>query len=81
MAALASSGYDFFCFTNSECSEDAFVHQDASVELHKNSYDPEMAAHESPAATVRSTQLKVDVNILLFKESRGQLEKLGRRFC
>lgn len=45
MAALASSGYDFFCFTSSDCSEDAFVHQDASVELHKSSCDPETGQH------------------------------------
>ena len=45
MAALASSGYDFFCFTNSECSKNAFVHQDTSVELHKSSYDPERGQH------------------------------------
>lgn len=45
MAALASSGYAFFRFTNSDCSKDAFVHQDASVELHKSSYDPETGQH------------------------------------
>ena len=45
MAALAPLGYELFCFHNSEYSEDAFVHQDTSVQLHKSSYDPETGQH------------------------------------
>lgn len=66
-----------FCASRTQHSEDAFGHQDASVEPPKISHSPEMGQHEGPATAVSNN---VSISSSCSRSSQQRLERLRRRF-
>lgn len=51
-----------FSASQTQCSEDAFVHQDTSAEPHRSCHSPEMGQHKGAASPVSNALLNGSTN-------------------